>query len=85
MDTLNNNWCIKLDAENRDVVIQYLNNKYNEKLHGDSGYYGVYNKQFNCDDYIFGTEICQPSKIDPNLLPFKVRVTNLYEIEIVRI
>jgi len=34
--------------------------------------------------YRDSNDICQPSKIDPNLLPFKVRVTNLYEIEIVR-
>lgn len=30
------------------------------------------------------SNIATASQIDPNLLPFKVRVTNLYEIEIVK-
>lgn len=40
---MENNWCIKLNDENRDVVIQYLNEKYNKKLDGSSEYYGEYN------------------------------------------
>ena len=41
MDILTN-WCIKLDDENRDVVIKYLNEKYGKKLDGTSEYYGEY-------------------------------------------
>lgn len=41
MDTLTN-WCIKLDAENRDIVIQHLNEKYNVNCDGIELYYGEY-------------------------------------------
>lgn len=62
MDTLNNNWCIKLDAENRDVVIQYLNEKFrielcDIELCGDRIYYGVYCNNIYCEDVVLETEI----------------------------
>ena len=44
MDTLNNNWCIKLDAENRDIIIQYLNENFDVDFQGSLNYYGFYNK-----------------------------------------
>lgn len=47
---MENNWCIRLTNENRDVVVGYLKEKYNKKLYGDSKYYGVYKGNFNCDD-----------------------------------
>lgn len=39
------NWCIKLDAENRDVVIKYLNEKYNKAFKGNAIYYGINNNE----------------------------------------
>ena len=48
MDTLNN-WCIKLDNENRDVVIKYLNEKYSVCFEGRANYYGV--NKCNSADY----------------------------------
>ncbi len=43
------NWCIKLDAENRDVVIHYLNKKYDVFFEGRANYYGV--NKCNSADY----------------------------------
>ena len=61
MDTCNN-WCIKLDNENRDVVIKYLNEKFrielcDIELCGDRIYYGVYCNNIYCDDVVLETEI----------------------------
>ena len=42
----NNNWCIKLDDENRDVVVGYLNKKYGTNFKGGDKYYGVNEKGF---------------------------------------
>lgn len=56
MDTLNNNWCIKLDAENRDVVIKYLNEKCNMTIITEIGvYYGLLDNLFYYDKYAWGT------------------------------
>jgi hypothetical protein len=57
MDTCKN-WCIKLDAENRDVVIQYLNEKYICQIKANiNGYYGGDNKNWIWSDKPFGTEL----------------------------
>lgn len=58
MDTLSN-WCIKLDNENRDIVIGYLNEKYNFCLEGSEKYYGI-NKNGNLDCwYSIGNSITE--------------------------
>ena len=59
---MENNWCIKLDDENRDVVIKYLNEKFrielcDIELCGDRIYYGVYCNNIYCDDVVLETEI----------------------------
>ena len=59
---MENNWCIKLDNENRDVVIKYLNEKFrielcDIELCGDRIYYGVYCNNIYCDDVVLETEI----------------------------
>ena len=54
---MENNWCIRLTDENRNVVLMYLNAKYNRAVYGDSKYYGVYKGNFNCDDAPWFTEL----------------------------
>ena len=59
---MGNNWCIKLDDKNRDVVIKYLNEKFrielcDIELCGDRIYYGVYCNNIYCDDVVLETEI----------------------------
>lgn len=59
---MENNWCIKLDDENRDVVIKYLNEKFrielcDIELCGDRIYYGVYCNNIYCNDVVLETEI----------------------------
>jgi hypothetical protein len=56
------NWCIKLDAENRDVVIQYLNEKYNVNLSDKRKYYALHNNEIKSEltlneDYLLKIEI----------------------------
>lgn len=39
----NNNWCIKVYNDNRNIVIGYLNRKFNVNMTGERKYYGVVN------------------------------------------
>ena len=55
---MENNWCIRLTNENRDIVVEYLNKKYGNKFEGGMEYYGVNEKGFTYYSYNpFGTEI----------------------------
>lgn len=55
---MENNWCIKLDDENRDVVINYFEKQYVANYKGVIGhYYGHYNGGCFGDVEPFGTEI----------------------------
>lgn len=52
------NWCIKLDAENKDVVIQYFKKEYVANYKGIIGdYYGHYNNDCFRNREKFGKEI----------------------------
>lgn len=57
MDTLNN-WCIKIDIENRDIVIQYFKKEYVANYNGVIGdYYGHYNNDCFRNSKPFGKEL----------------------------
>lgn len=61
MDTLTN-WCIKLDTENRDIVIQYFNKRFDFNFSDKREYYALYNNEVKSEltlnkDYLTKTEI----------------------------
>ena len=55
---MENNWCIRLTDENRDIVVGYFNKQYVADYVGVIGrYYGYYCTDCFCDNVPFGTEI----------------------------
>lgn len=59
---MENNWCIRLTDDNKDIVLGYLNEKFrielcDIELCGDRIYYGVYCNNIYCDDVVLETEI----------------------------
>ena len=62
---MENNWCIRLTDENRDIVVGYFNKQYVADYAGIIGrYYGYYDIDCFCNSEPFGTEITTEQFID---------------------